>query len=273
MIYRKEHIQQLNTTNTLTNTYKALKLSQFTVHTTQHNYSAMTSGSIVTTAAVAVAVAAPVQKSKVEVDIFVAWLKGNKFSVEAKKISKNLEGLAGCKNIWKESPQVKVKKVKKSKVVKKKVYKSLEGLAGCKNIWKESPQVKKTALTTCSACGIKGHNSRTCSATCQPCRDQSAHSICFSGLTAGQATSLTAILEVEEEVEVEVEEVEVEVEVEVEAELTTEQIVEQFLDEIVEQVAQESATAQLKAAFDFGLKESDQTAYNAMYANHLTMVM
>jgi hypothetical protein len=45
-----------------------------------------------------------------------------------KKVVKPLEGLYGCKNIFKE-PRV----VKK----KKKVAKPLEGLHGCKNIFKE----------------------------------------------------------------------------------------------------------------------------------------
>ena len=50
----------------------------------------------------------------------------------ATKVSKPLEGLAGCKNIWKEPKVVKAKKVSKP----------LEGLAGCKNIWKEPKVVK-----------------------------------------------------------------------------------------------------------------------------------
>jgi hypothetical protein len=75
----------------------------------------------------------------------------------ATKVSKPLEGLAGCKNIWKEPKVVQPKKVakpleglagckniwKEPKVVKaKKVSKPLEGLAGCKNIWKEPKVVK-----------------------------------------------------------------------------------------------------------------------------------
>ena len=50
---------------------------------------------------------------------------------KAKKSPKALEGLAGCKNIWKEVPAYKLRA--------KKSPKALEGLAGCKNIWKESP--------------------------------------------------------------------------------------------------------------------------------------
>jgi len=52
-----------------------------------------------------------------------------------KKVVKPLEGLYGCKNIFKEPRVVKKKK--------KKVVKPLEGLHGCKNIFKEPLAVKK----------------------------------------------------------------------------------------------------------------------------------
>jgi hypothetical protein len=45
-----------------------------------------------------------------------------------KKVSKPLEGLSGCQNIWKEPKGI---------YIKKKVSKPLEGLTGCQNIWKE----------------------------------------------------------------------------------------------------------------------------------------
>ena len=54
-----------------------------------------------------------------------------------KKGGKPLEGLYGCKNIFKETPAVKKKVVKPLAVKKKKVVKPLEGLYGCKNIFKE----------------------------------------------------------------------------------------------------------------------------------------
>jgi len=79
---------------------------------------------------------------------------------ETKKVSKPLEGLAGCKNIWKEAP---------AKVTKK-VSKPLEGLAGCKNIWKEAPIDRSNkGNTECRICGEMGHNSRTCPTKCVPC--------------------------------------------------------------------------------------------------------
>lgn len=73
-----------------------------------------------------------------------------------KKTYKPLEGLYGCKNIWKEP---------KSFYTAKKVYKSLEGLSGCQNIWKEPTDLytkQKCRENTCSLCGGKGHNARTC---------------------------------------------------------------------------------------------------------------
>jgi len=54
-----------------------------------------------------------------------------------KKTFKPLEGLAGCKNIFKEPKVVKAKKVSKP----------LEGLAGCKNIFKEPKVVKARKAT------------------------------------------------------------------------------------------------------------------------------
>jgi hypothetical protein len=104
--------------------------------------------------------------------------------VKAKKVSKPLEGLAGCMNIFKEPKVVKAKKVNKP----------LEGLAGCMNIFKEPKVVKaKKHLKTCSGCGEKGHNSRTCVNICLPC--PAPMSYCFSGLTAKQAVTMASVME------------------------------------------------------------------------------
>jgi hypothetical protein len=51
---------------------------------------------------------------------------------KSKKVSKPLEGLFGCKNIWKEPKEL---------YLPKKRTKPLEGLFGCKNIWKEPKQM------------------------------------------------------------------------------------------------------------------------------------
>ena len=75
---------------------------------------------------------------------------------KSKKVSKPLDGLAGCQNIWKEP---------KALYVAKKVSKPLDGLAGCQNIWKEPKDFytkQKCRGNTCSHCGGKGHNARTC---------------------------------------------------------------------------------------------------------------
>jgi predicted Zn-ribbon and HTH transcriptional regulator len=117
-----------------------------------------------------------------------------------KKVTKTLEGLAGCQNIFKEP---------KSFYAAKKVTKTLEGLAGCQNIWKEPKSfyepdraakkalrekkhaereievaIKRVAKaqkkaekeakmgnTTCSLCGTMGHNKRTCVSPCPPCKE------------------------------------------------------------------------------------------------------
>ena len=77
----------------------------------------------------------------------------------SKKPSKPLEGLAGCKNIWKEP---------KSFYTPKKVSRPLEDISSCMNIWKEPKSFyikEKQRENTCSLCGCKGHNSRSCTAT------------------------------------------------------------------------------------------------------------
>jgi hypothetical protein len=53
----------------------------------------------------------------------------------------------------------------------KKSPKVLEGLEGCRNIWKVPSSYYTTAkgTTKCSLCGEKGHNSRKCSTKCMPC--------------------------------------------------------------------------------------------------------
>ena len=104
--------------------------------------------------------------------------------VKTKKVSNPLEGLAGCANIFKEPKVVKTKKVSKP----------LEGLAGSKNIFKEPKVVKaKKHLKTCSGCGEKGHNTRTCANVCLPC--PSPTSYCFAGLTAKQVVNMVSVME------------------------------------------------------------------------------
>ena len=98
--------------------------------------------------------------------------------------SKQLEGLAGCINIF---------KVIKTKKVTRKVTKSLDGLAGCQ-IFKEPKANKSESKTRCGQCGLIGHNSRTCQNRCQPCSDQSARAFCFAGFSAVQATSIANML-------------------------------------------------------------------------------
>jgi hypothetical protein len=138
----------------------------------------------------------------------MAWMRGfARMLPFTKKTTKTLVGLAGCKNIFKEPNVVKVKKTTKTlvglagcknifkepKVVKvKKTTKTLVGLAGCKNIFKEPKVVKvKKTTKTCSACGEKGHNSRTCQ-ICLPCPSPKYY--CFTGLSAKQAVTMARVM-------------------------------------------------------------------------------
>ena len=78
--------------------------------------------------------------------------------------------------------------------VTKEVNNGLDGLSGCMNIFKEPKVVKtKKHLKTCSACGEKGHNSRTCSNICMPCPPPM--SSCVAGLSDKQAVSLAGVLD------------------------------------------------------------------------------
>ena len=124
--------------------------------------------------------------SKPLVDPHMTWMREfARMLPVTKEVNNGLDGLSGCMNIFKE-PKV---------VVNKKVTKSLEGLSGCMNIFKEPKVVKnKKHLKTCSACGEKGHNSRTCSNICMPCPPPKSY--CFSGLTAKQAVELAHIMDV-----------------------------------------------------------------------------
>ena len=109
-------------------------------------------------------------------------------------ITTPLEGLSGCMNIFKEPKVIKTSKgtttcagcgekghnkrtctapvtLKVTKI--KREIKSLEGLSGCMNIFKEPKDVQAVkGTTTCAGCGEKGHNKRTCTIVCQPCRIQ-----------------------------------------------------------------------------------------------------
>ena len=72
---------------------------------------------------------------------------------KAKKVSKPLEGLSGCQNIWKEPKEF---------YTKKKAPKTLEGLSGCQNIWKEPKEFytkkKASKILTLSVCDINGRD-------------------------------------------------------------------------------------------------------------------
>jgi len=87
-----------------------------------------------------------------------------------------------------------MREFKRMSSVTKEVNNGLEGLYGCKNIFLETKIVKaKKHLKTCSACGEKGHNSRTCSNICMPCPPPKSY--CFAGRTAKQAVAMARMMD------------------------------------------------------------------------------
>jgi len=123
----------------------------------------------------------------------VITVKKTKKIKKIKKVKKPLEGLSGCGNIFKEPKVITVKKTKKIKKIKK-VKKPLEGLSGCGNIFKEPKAITVTKTSkTCSGCGEKGHNTRSCVNVCLPCSPPKAY--CFAGLSGTQAVNLARIMD------------------------------------------------------------------------------
>ena len=104
---------------------------------------------------------------------------------KSKKRTKPLEGLFGCKNIWKEPKQMYIpKKVEKMKKMKKtKMMKKMKKMVMV-------PEGKRK----CGVCGEKGHNLRTCPLKCSPCADQIGRSYCFAGLTQREAVHMAKVM-------------------------------------------------------------------------------
>ena len=131
-----------------------------------------------------------------------------------KKVSKHLDGLAGCQNIWKEPAEFYAKqKLKKNtcSLCNGKGHNARtcvlatrkDGDARQCSLCGESGHNKRTCLLKltekkqkkCGICGEIGHNTRTCIMKCRPCSDQVARSYCFAGMTADQAVKMTKTLE------------------------------------------------------------------------------
>jgi len=133
-----------------------------------------------------------------------------------KKVSKPLEDISSCQNIWKEP---------KDYYTKPKCRENTCSLCGGKghnsrtcilapkkdtngrqcSLCGECGHNKRTCLLKpsekkqkkCGICGEFGHNSRTCNMKCQPCSDQMVRSYCFAGMTAEKAVNMARILECE----------------------------------------------------------------------------
>ena len=96
---------------------------------------------------------------------------------EVKKATRAFDSLRQCTWMFEEAKSIQVPKVQKVQKVPK------------------VPKVPKVSNNqkTCSGCGLKGHNSRTCINACLPCSPPS--SLCFAGLTATQACTLTKVMD------------------------------------------------------------------------------
>jgi hypothetical protein len=130
-------------------------------------------------------------------------IKSPKSVKKVKKVTKSFEPLHQCAWMFEEDSVIKspksVKKVKKVTKVKKakKVTKSFEPLRQCAWMFEEAKDIQVSKVSnnqkTCSGCGEKGHNSRTCINACLPCSPPT--SLCFAGLTATQACTLTKVMD------------------------------------------------------------------------------
>lgn len=152
---------------------------------------------------------------------------------KSRKVSKPLEDISSCQNIWKEPKEF---------YAKEKSRENICSICGCKghnsrtcsasspgkaasgrqcSLCGECGHNKRTChikeshscleikdifdkameklkppkrVITCSLCKGKDHNSRTCPMKCRPCSDQMVRSYCFSGMSASQAVTMARIL-------------------------------------------------------------------------------
>lgn len=131
-----------------------------------------------------------------------------------KKVSKPLDGLTGCQNIWKEPAEFYTKQKPKKNTCSLCNGKGhnartcvlatrKDGDSRQCSLCGEPGHNKSTCLLKlaekkqkkCGICGEIGHNTRTCIMKCRPCSDQVARSYCFAGMTAVKAVRMTHILE------------------------------------------------------------------------------
>lgn len=139
---------------------------------------------------------------------------------KTKKVSKTLEDISSCQNIWKEPKDLYTKQKCRENtcatcggkghnsrtclsspptVIAPPAYGKKCGTCGefghnARTCVLKLPEKKQKK---CGICDEFGHNSRTCLMKCQPCSDQVARSYCFAGMTAVQAVKMTKTLECE----------------------------------------------------------------------------
>ena len=111
-----------------------------------------------------------------------------------KKTTRAFEPLSQCAWMFEEA---KVIESPKSTKRVKKVKKSFDSIRQCAWMFEEAKVIHEPKVSnnqkTCSGCGLKGHNSRTCINACLPCSPPP--SLCFAGLTATQACTLTKVMD------------------------------------------------------------------------------
>ena len=131
-----------------------------------------------------------------------------------KKVSKPLEDISSCQNIWKEPANFYAKQKCRENACAtcgEKGHNSRTCFLTSKkdtndrqcSLCGECGHNKRTCLLKlpgkkqkkCGICGEFGHNTRTCEMKCYTCFDQVARSYCFAGMTAEKAVRMTQILE------------------------------------------------------------------------------
>lgn len=132
---------------------------------------------------------------------------------KSKKVSKHLDGLAGCRNIWKEPKNFYTKQKCRENTCATCGEKGHNArtcvLTPIKNVSNRQCSLcgarghnKRTCFLTipvkqkkCGVCDEQGHNARTCNKKCRPCADQTVRSYCFAGFTAEKAVMMAKVLE------------------------------------------------------------------------------
>ena len=101
------------------------------------------------------------------------------------KTVKVFENLVDCVKMFREP--VAFYKVKKT-------VKVFENLVDCAKMFKVVVEHPNKGTTSCTVCGEKGHNKRSCPLKCMPCTDQTGRAYCFAGMSQGMAVKMTKVI-------------------------------------------------------------------------------